>query len=322
MNFSTATKGLALGDIYSRQNGVHRLALISQRRLRRYEQLDYFSNINNITTRPEPYVHGFAPEILGLNPSDDVEWFYFAREVVKAKQSFSLAWQELAKDSQNIRARLGTKAALRNLLQGLHAPASGHDNPHYFDNLAMIRALGIVSGFEGSESELVTLVEEDASHTHSEDGVWIAAATSILAYNLSLKKKIEEAITRAIDYLPKDSWSYREINRALAMTESVSQINERVYLLERDYVDRIYPYPYAAPETFGLLCSHLLHSPEPELMFASVFQHRRHTDSLPVFIGYFMGLQHGDSWIPKSFSDRSLILEGVSIPTLKGRSLI
>jgi ADP-ribosylglycohydrolase len=211
-----------------------------------------------------------------------------------------------------IRGRLGIKASLRNLASGIKAPASGHDNPHYFDNAAMIRALGIVSAFKGSEPELLKLVEEDASHTHSEDGVWAAIAIAILAHRILNGAPIIEAIEGCIKALPEESWGYREVNKAISITSKSSSINDRVYLLERDFIDRIYPYPYAAPETLGLICAHLIHNPSPELMFASAFHHRRHTDSLPVFIGFFMGLIHGDSWMPKTFLEQEVVMDGVS----------
>lgn len=322
MNIDSATRGLALGDIYSRQNGVHRISLIGQRRLRRYEHLDHFSNINGITTRPEPYVHGYAPEILGLKPSDDCEWFYFSRDIVKSGKDFKIAWNELANSGEVVSARIGIKAALRNLSSNLPAPASGHDNPHYFDNAAMIRALGIVAAFEANDSQLIEVVREDSSHTHSEDGVWAAISIAVLAKKIIQGCNIKVAVDESVNYLPQNSWTRREVNRALDITDGVSSVNERVFKLERDFVDRIYPYPYAAPESLGLLIAHLINDPNPELMFAASFQHRRHTDSLPALLGFFLGLVHGDSWMPKSFIQESIYLDGVSIPSLKGKLLI
>lgn len=322
MSLNAATRGLVLGDIYSRQNGVHRVSLIGQRRLRRYEHLDHFSNLNGITTRPEPYVHGYAPEILGLKPSDDSEWFFFSREIARSGKDFKKAWSDLAKSDLTITARLGTKAALRNLKSNLEAPASGHDNPHYFDNAAMIRALGIVAAFQGSEAELIDLITLDASHTHSEDGIWSAVSIGVMAFQIASGLNLQIAINNAIDFLPETSWSRREVKRALDLTDGVASVNERVFLLEKDFVDRIYPYPYAAPESLGLLLAHLTHNPEAELMFSASFQHRRHTDSLPALLGFFLGLIHGDAWMPISFVKETIRLDGVSIPSLKGEILL
>jgi ADP-ribosylglycohydrolase len=204
----------------------------------------------------------------------------------------------------------------------MDAPSSGHDNPHYFDNAAMIRALGIVTAFAGDKEELIDLIELDASHTHSEDGVWAAVAVGLLAFEIHKGIDLQVALSNSIEILPEDSWSRREVNRALEVVKETPELSDRVFKLESRFVDRIYPYPYAASESLGLLIAHLSFNVEPELMFSASFQHKRHTDSLPVLIGFFLGLIHGESWLPKSFLNEAITLDGVSIPNLKGLRFI
>jgi len=321
MKFESAIRGLVMGDSLSTQNATHRLALLSERRVRRFNILQAFATENKHTTVPEPYVHGFSPKYLYPRPSDDVEWFFWSRDVALSQSEFSEKWQEMAALRGTLRIRVSVASALQNISMGMRAPSCGHDNPHYFDNSAMFRALGIFSAMPRDINRLKELIKEDATHTNSEDGVWCAVAIGVLAARIDAGTPISEAIDIAIDELPQDSWSRREVLRALALSKSESILKERVMLLEEKFVDRIYPYPYAAPETLGLLMSHLLHKEDPYLMFTSSFLHRRNTDSIPGLIGYFLGLQHGDSWMPQTFRTENVFLDGVSIPDLKGTAI-
>lgn len=321
MKFESAIRGLVMGDSLSTQNATHRLALLSERRVGRFNILQAFATENRQTTMPEPYVHGFSPKYLYPRPSDDVEWFFWSRDVALSQSEFSKSWQEMAKIRGTLRVRVSVASALQNISMGMGAPSCGHDNPHYFDNAAMFRALGIFSAIPQDINKMKELIKEDATHTNSEDGVWCAVAIGVLAANLVTGTRITEAIDIAMDELPLNSWSRREVLRALALSKSETKLNERVMLLEAKFVDRIYPYPYAAPETLGLLMSHLQHNENPYLMFTSSFLHRRNTDSIPGLIGYFLGLQHGDSWMPQTFKTENIFLDGVSIPNLKGTAL-
>lgn len=321
MKFESAIRGLVMGDSLSTQNATHRLALLGERRVRRFNNLQAFATENQHTTLPDPYVHGFSPQCLYPRPSDDVKWFCWSRDVALSQSGISKRWQAIAKLRGTLRIRVSVASALHNISMGMDAPSCGHDNPHYFDNSAMFRALGIFSAIPQDINKLRELINEDATHTNSEDGVWCAVAIGALAASIVAGTPIKRAIDIAVKELPLDSWSRREVLRALEISKSETKVHERVMLLEEKFVDRIYPYPYAAPETLGLLLSHLQHDADPYLMFTSSFLHRRNTDSIPGLIGFFLGLQHGDSWMPQAFRTGNILLDGVSIPNLKGTAL-
>lgn len=311
-----------MGDSLSTQNATHRLALLSDRRVRRFNILQSFATENRHTTVPEPYVHGFSPKYLYPRPSDDVEWFYWSRDIASRSLEFSEAWREMASSQDRLRVRVSVASALKNIASGMKAPACGHDNPHYFDNSAMFRALGVASAIPQKLKDVRSLIKEDSSHTNSEDGVWCAVAIGVLVVNIFSGHQVSQAIESALKELPADSWSQREVTRALEISKNEPRLKERVMLLEEKFVDRIYPYPYSAPETLGLVVSHLQHEDEPYGLFTSMFLHRRNTDSLPGIIAFMLGLQHGSGWLPEMFRFGEVSLDGVSIPTLKGKYLM
>lgn len=322
MTIEAATRGLVMGDSLSNQNATHRLGLISERRVRRFNILQSFATENRHTTLPEAYVHGFSPKYLFFKPSDDIEWFCWSRNIVLNQLDFEIEWKSMAIHREALRLRVSVASALQNLSDGLDAPASGHDNPHYFDNASMFRALGIFAAKPTDIEEIRRFVSLDASHTNSEDGLWCAMATGVLAASVFAGSSIEEAINEAIKELPEGSWSRREVLKALEISRSQWDLKERIILLEERFVDRIYPYPYSAPETLGLLLAHLQHKEDPYSLFASSFLHRRNTDSIPGLIGFFLGLQYGPTWLPEAFRMREIRIDGVSIPSLKGALVI
>jgi hypothetical protein len=321
MNIATSIeagiRGLALGDAFSSQSAVHRLNLVGNRRVRRFQILNTVASQMKHTTRPEPYVNSYSPSLIKPRPSDDCEWFYFAHQIATKKLSFADEWSKLSRERERILARAGTHAALRNIANGKKAPISGHDNTHYFDSISLIHALAIASVEELDSTEVNNLLLDDISWTHSEDGIWCAQALAEATIQLRNGIPIKEAIQAGLRFLPENSWSRREVLRAINLTSDVRNHLERAALLEENYVDQIYAFPYGAPETLGLLFAHTQHFKDAELFFSSSFLHKRHIDSLPPLMGFMAGLLGGSQWIPSQFREGSIIMDGVCIPSLK-----
>lgn len=320
-NTNAALTGLLVGDGLSRQNGVHRLSLTTARRVQRFQTLTQFSLDNHLTTLPEPYVHAFPEEILKMHPGDDCEWFYFSAQMIKGNLDITKEWQDLAQNVDQIKGRLGTKSALRNLSRGIPYPHSGHDNPHYFDSLGILRAAAIASFHVGSLPEILETVELDVGHSHALDGLWAAKSIATFIYLLNSGIPVRECILSASKELPDSSLSARTTMLGLHIArESKSELQLSIDLESR-LVDRIYCYPYAASELLGMLFAKLWICVDPEISFASAFMHRRHTDSLPPLLGYLLGLIYGDSWLPNLPFENSE-LDGICIPSLKGKNLM
>ncbi|NEB90150.1 ADP-ribosylglycohydrolase family protein, partial [Streptomyces anulatus] len=69
-----------------------------------------------------------------------------------------------------LRARISVRAGLGNLAAGLRPPATGHDNPHYFDDAACVRAAVLAVVHPGDPEEAAALAEFDARYTQDGDG--------------------------------------------------------------------------------------------------------------------------------------------------------
>src|SRR5213079_1267039 len=75
-----------------------------------------------------------------------------------------------------LRARISVRAGLGNLAAGLRPPATGHDNPHYFDDAACVRAAVLAAVHPGEPELAAELAEFDARYTQDGDGVHGARA--------------------------------------------------------------------------------------------------------------------------------------------------
>ncbi|MEV0928490.1 ADP-ribosylglycohydrolase family protein, partial [Streptomyces spongiicola] len=197
--------GLAAGDAAGWPAARHRAARMPEWTRRLTRELDTFAEQNATTTLPVPIALNQPPEPLRLGPSDDAEWAAFAAETVLAsagerfdglapgrrvRTAVDLAWNTLAGEIAAaearapeveaavppLRARISVRAGLGNLATGLRPPATGHDNPHYFDDAACVRAAVLAAVHPGDPRAAAELAEFDARYTQDGDGVHGARA--------------------------------------------------------------------------------------------------------------------------------------------------
>lgn len=205
--------GLAAGDAAGWPAARHRAARMPEWTRRLTRELDTFAEQNATTTLPVPIALNQPPEPLRLGPSDDAEWAAFAAEAVlragtddalgdlsrdrRTRAAIDLTWTAVACEVAAaadrapeiesavlpLRARISVRAGLGNLATGLRPPATGHDNPHYFDDAACVRACALAVAHPGDPERAADLAEFDARYTQDGDGVHgaraMAAAVSL-----------------------------------------------------------------------------------------------------------------------------------------------
>lgn len=313
--------GLAYGEGNALPSATHRLGILAPKRIARMKTLGEFADENRQTTRPFPYTHAQPGFMLNPSPSDDTEWFSFTADYLLKGQESESAWRTLADNIENIRARTGTKIALKNLATGQLPPETGQDNPHYFDDISMIRAVAIAVLYFSDEAKMIEAVDKDVSITHSEDGLYCAVATAQLFANLLRGASKEEAISYALKSLPENSWSKNMAETALSISSGKTNTLTRAHDLELQFLENVYAYPVSAPETLGLMLAHLANTNSAEELIFSSLLHKRKLDSLPALSGALAGVVYGTGWIPRQSMRADISLEGVCIPSLKGTTL-
>lgn len=345
--------GLAAGDAAGWPAARHRAARMPEWTRRLTRELDTFAEQNATTTLPVPIALNQPPEPLRLGPSDDAEWAAFAAEAVlragetaalgdigherRMRASIDLSWNAVASEVAAaadrapevesallpLRARISVRAGLGNLATGLRPPATGHDNPHYFDDAACVRACVLAVAHPGEPRLAAELAEFDARYTQDGDGVHGARAMAA-AVSLALAgHRVETCVDAALAELPAGTEIGRNARHALALAEGSENAFALVPLLEHQIVDHVYSYGIAAAETVPVALALAIASRGriAEAVPAAACLSRV-ADSAPALAGALCGALGGGAALPVSWREACRTLSGCALPRLTGTDLI
>ncbi|MFI6929044.1 ADP-ribosylglycohydrolase family protein [Streptomyces sp. NPDC050287] len=345
--------GLAAGDAAGWPAARHRAVRMPDWTRRLTRELDTFAEQNATTTLPVPIALNQPPEPLYLGPSDDAEWATFAAEALlragddaalgdlsrerRTRAAIDLTWNAVASEvaaAANrapeiesavlpLRARISVRAGLGNLATGLRPPATGHDNPHYFDDAACVRACVLAVAHPGDPRGAADLAEFDARYTQDGDGVHGARAMAA-AVSLALAgADVQTCATAALAELPESTEIGRNARHALRLAHDAESAFALVPLLEHQIVDHVYSYGIAAAETVpvALALATAARGRIAEAVPAAACLSRV-ADSAPALAGALTGALGGGGAIPASWREACRTLSGCALPRLTGTDLV
>lgn len=321
--------GLAIGDAISWTGMFHRSFLLPQwtRRIRR--EIDSSSETKNVIVTPMPFSLNQNAGLFNISPTNAAEWAAFTTEILLASDFNSyqhkalMEWSKLANSNEKIRGSVGVKISLNNLKKGIQPPQSGSENPHYFDDSALPRAVPIGIFYTGQSDKAAKLAEIDASITNSEDGIWAAMAMAAAVSLACSGEKIHKIVDIAYSYLPKTSWIRRTVEDALLITKESKTIFSSLPEFQNEIVNHEYSYGNVSPETLALSFSIAqLHSNDFEtaVMVASNFA--KSSETLPAIVGALVGAMQSTKIESESWLNSIIKLKGICIPSLAGKDYI
>lgn len=350
--------GLAAGDAAGWPAARHRAARMPTWTRRLTRELDTFAEHNATTTLPVPIALNQPPEPLRLGPSDDAEWAAFTAEAVlkatdgtldhtltrdrRTRATLALAWNTLASEVAAaaarapevesallpLRARISVRAGLGNLAAGLRPPATGHDNPHFFDDAACVRACVLALVHPGAPERAADLAEFDARYTQDGDGVHGARAMAAAIATALTGASPEEATAAALTQLPAHTEIGRNARHALDLARACAQdpagaTFALVPLLEHSIVDHVYSYGIAAAETVPVALALAVASGGRirEAVPAAACLSRV-ADSAPALTGALTGALATATAIPYTWRETCRTLSGCALPRLAGTDLV
>ncbi|MEV5970829.1 ADP-ribosylglycohydrolase family protein [Streptomyces sp. NPDC051921] len=344
--------GLAAGDAAGWPAARHRAARMPEWTRRLTRELDTFAEQNATTTLPVPIALNQPPEPLRLGPSDDAEWAVFTAEALLAsagplfrtlaperrlRAAVDLAWNSLAGQVAAaadrapevesavlpLRARISVRAGLGNLATGLRPPATGHDNPHYFDDSACVRAAVLALAHPGDPTSAVELAEFDARYTQDGDGVHGARAVAAATAAALGGGTPDEAVEAALAQLPPATEIGRNARHAVELARTADSSFELVPLLEHQIVDHVYSYGIAAAETVPVaLALTLAADGRVAAAVPAAACLSRVADSAPALAGALTGALGGGSSVPATWREACRTLAGCALPRLAGTDLV
>lgn len=352
--------GIAAGDAAGWPAGRHRAARMPEWTRRLTRELDTFAEQNATTTLPVPIALNQPPEPLRLGPSDDAEWAAFTAYAVlsagsglhtdltsgrRVRSALTLAWSALADEvavaaeradeieSADIplRARISVRAGLGNLAAGLRPPATGHDNPHYFDDAACVRAAVLAAVHPGDPERAADLAEFDARYTQDGDGVHGARATAAAVAAALGGRPVDACVDAALAKLPQGTEILRNAERAVQLGRTAVATRPGlpgnafalVPVLEHEIVDHVYSYGIAAAETVpvALAVATAAAGAISEAVPAAACL-ARVADSAPALAGALTGALGGAAGLPATWRDACRFLSGCALPQLAGADLV
>ncbi|WP_418082194.1 ADP-ribosylglycohydrolase family protein [Streptomyces qaidamensis] len=345
--------GLAAGDAAGWPAARHRAARMPDWTRRLTRELDTFAEHNATTTLPVPIALNQSPEPLRLGPSDDAEWAAFAAEALlragddtvlndlsrerRTRAAIDLTWNALASEVAAaadrapeiesavlpLRARISVRAGLGNLATGLRPPATGHDNPHYFDDAACVRACVLAVAHPGDPRRAADLAEFDARYTQDGDGVHGARAMAAALALALAGAHTDACVTAALAELPQETEIGRNARHALRLAADADSAFALVPPLEHQIVDHVYSYGIAAAETVpvALALATAARGRIAEAIPAAACLSRV-ADSAPALAGALTGALGGGASIPAAWRETCRTLSGCVLPRLTGTDLV
>ncbi|TJZ51246.1 ADP-ribosylglycohydrolase family protein [Streptomyces piniterrae] len=351
---------MAAGDAAGWPAARHRAARMPEWTRRLTRELDTFAEQNATTTLPVPIALNQPPEPLRLGPSDDAEWAAFTAESVltaagallsdlgrvrRMRAAIDLAWNALASEVAAaadrapevesavlpLRARISVRAGLGNLATGLRPPATGHDNPHFFDDAACVRAAVLAVVHPGDPASAAELAEYDARYTQDGDGVHGARAMAAAVAAALGGATAGDCVDTALDQLPEGTEIRRNALHAVRLAREVAadlpgrpgNAFALVPVLEHEIVDHVYSYGIAAAETvpvalaLAVASDGLVAEAVPAAACLS-----RVADSAPALAGALTGALGGARELPPTWRDACRVLSGCALPRLAGTDLV
>lgn len=352
--------GLAAGDAAGWPAARHRAARMPEWTRRLTRELDTFAEQNATTTLPVPIALNQPPEPLRLGPSDDAEWAAFTADSILAshatllsdlskdrrvRAAVDLSWISLAAEISAaaarapevesavmpLRARISVRAGLGNLAAGLRPPATGHDNPHYFDDAACTRACVLAVVHPGDPAAAADLAEYDARYTQDGDGV-LGARAMAAAVSLALAgHPAAVCVEAALRELPESSEIGRNARHAVTLARTATEREPDgpghafglVPVLEHQIIDHVYSYGIAAAETVPVALALVLAAggaPGEAVPAAACLS--RVADSAPALAGALAGALSGAESLPRAWRDACRTLAGCALPRQTGTDLV
>ncbi len=271
-----------------------------------------------------PFSLNQPAEAFDIGPTDDAEWAAFTATILlKGEGGFEAAlleaWLNLARSGDTVRGGVSVLAALGNLRKDIRPPRSGKENPHYFDDGALARAVPIGVFHAGDPVKAAETAGLDASVTHAEDGVWAAQAMAAAVSLACAGKDAASILGTSVDLLPRSSLVRSKVDEALAIVGDSGSLFAVLPKLQDAVLNREYSYGNAAPETLALTFAIVkAHGGDFERAVTVALSFAKAADSLPAAVGALSGAMNpgviaSDGWLAAVSR-----LKGICIPSLSG----
>lgn len=258
--------------------------------------------------------------------SDDTEYALFSARLLLTHgaelnaQHVAEAWRNyICVQTENFKgAGFSEMAAIENLRRGLQPPASGQHAHSWSDGLAMRAApFGIYAA--GDPELAAQLAAADGAVSHAGEGIYSGQALAAGVAMAMVGATPEQVLTAALDAVPADSWTGRNLQAAAAIAAGAADVWSSLEPLHRRLAVTYYHWTDLGPEAVALAFGVYLAAGgrfyESVLGGVNV---GRDADTIAAMSGALGGATEGFAQIPTAWSSRIESVGGTCIATVKG----
>ncbi|WP_433380996.1 ADP-ribosylglycohydrolase family protein [Actinoplanes sp. CA-142083] len=314
-----ALLGLAAADAASFPALYHReIAFPKRRRLLWTQALD--GDAERVNKLPLPFTLSGDPAAMAFGPTDDAEQAALAAQVLLAGGDLFDAWWSIVEPQRDsFWGSVADISAVKNAADGLRPPHTGNDNPHFYDDSSVIRAVPIGIHFAADPARAATVARDLAIITNAEVGVDGSAAFAGAVAVLVGGGHMQEAVNFARSQIVADSW----LGRKFALAERIlDEAGGGPFAAVPRWTDEVgnaeYNFGNAVAETLplALLIARSTASYAEALGVAALIP--KQADTMPAMVGALLGAATGASGLPPPWTGPVEELRGVCVPSTRG----
>lgn len=205
----------------------------------------------------------------------------------------------------------------RNIKRGIMPPYSGMYNAYYnSDGSAMrIAPIGIICA--GDIEKAAELAETDACISHYREGIWGAQAVAAAVAAAMVDGSIDEIIQAALSVIPKDSWLYYTINKAMEIIEENNGdfLNSWMVLHDELWTSYKAVVPEAVASAFGVL---KLVNKDFKTGVIAAGNFGRDADTIGAIVGAILGAKYGAKNMPEKWIEKTRYPSGTCLSFTNG----
>jgi ADP-ribosylglycohydrolase len=276
--------------------------------------------------------YGWLDDFASQDPggTDDTEYSVLvALTVLKYGSAMTLAdvgheWVTLVVGQEGgfERGGISEMDAVYNLRKGLHPPATGSDNHEMWSDGAAMRMAPMGVYCAGNPAEAARLAGIEARISHHRDGVYCAQAIAASVAEAMTGSTWEDAVASGLAYIPQDSWTYRNIARAVEIGGRHTDVHEAVRELYEKIPVFFYPWADVGPEAtalaFGVFAAARGRYVDAVLAGANV---GRDADTIAAMAGAMAGALGGAGAIPEHWRETARWIRGRCLKVTAGTDI-
>jgi ADP-ribosylglycohydrolase len=325
-----ALLGLAAGDASGFPAAYHRM-IGSWRRGTLWSQAAELDS-SHVNKFPLPFSLSDPLEGSAFSATDDAEQAALGASILmraldlgdgvpSADQLFA-AWREHVLPQRDAYwGSVADRSAILNAEDGLTPPATGSDNPHFYDDSSVARAVPAGIVFAGDPGEAARVARALATITNDGVGVDAAGAFAAAIAVVVGGAPLEAAVMRALAEVPEDSWFTRKYRLAEVILHEAGSAFAAVPRWSDEVSNLEYNFGNVAAETvpLALIIARETSTFGEGIGLANLIP--KQADTMPAMVGALLGGSGGTAVLPSTWRERVELLRGVCVPSTRGVAL-